>query len=141
MYHKLIMSKQGLLLIGHGSRLSYNKELVTSTAELMGIKSDEFLIKTCFMEHSTPNVPEGIAGMKHEDIELLVVVPLFLAKGIHVLHDIPDLLGLPAGETKGTFTLDNDKIIPLIYADPIGIDPLLADLMLKNARKAIQTYQ
>ena len=135
------MSKQGLLLIGHGSRLSYNKELVTSTAELMGIKSDEFLIKTCFMEHSTPNVPEGIAGMKHEDIELLVVVPLFLAKGIHVLHDIPDLLGLPAGETKGTFTLDNDKIIPLIYADPIGIDPLLADLMLKNARKAIQTYQ
>jgi sirohydrochlorin cobaltochelatase len=135
------MSKQGLLLIGHGSRLNYNKELATSTAELMGIKSDEFLIKTCFMEHSIPNVPEGIAGMKSEDIELLVVLPLFLAKGIHVLQDIPDLLGLPTGESKGTFTLDNDKIIPLIYADPIGIDPLLADLMLKNARKAIQTYQ
>ena len=135
------MSKQGLLLIGHGSRLNHNKELATSTAELMGIKSDEFLIKSCFMEHSTPNVSEGIAGMKTEDIELLVVVPLFLAKGIHVLHDIPDLLGLPAGETKGTFTLDNEKVIPLIYADPIGIDPLLADLMLKNARKAIQTYQ
>ena len=135
------MSKQGLLLISHGSRLRYNKELAASTAQLMKNKSDEFLIKSCFMEHSSPNVLEGIAEMKNEDIELLVVVPLFLAKGVHILHDIPDLLDLAAGESKGTFTLENGRVIPLIYADPIGMDPLLADLMLKNARIAIQKYQ
>ena len=135
------MSKQGLLLISHGSRLKYNKELATSTAQLMENKSDEFLIKSCFMEHSSPNVPEGIADMKKEDIELLVIVPLFLAKGVHILNDIPELLGLASGEFKGTFTLENGREIPLIYADPIGMDPLLADLMLKNARIAIQKYQ
>jgi sirohydrochlorin cobaltochelatase len=31
----------------------------------------------------------------------------------------------------------NGKSIPLLYADPIGSDPLLADLMVKNATKAL----
>ena len=134
------MSKQGLLLVGHGSRLNYNKELVTATAELMDEKTDEYLLKSCFMENSSPNVLEGIDSMKKEDIDLLVVVPLFLARGVHVLHDIPDLLGLKSGESRGNFLLSNGKEIPLVYADPIGNDPLLADIMLKNAKAAINTY-
>jgi len=134
------MCKQGLLLIGHGSRLNYNKELITSTAELMGEKTDEYLIKTCFMENSSPNVLDGLNAMKCEEIEILVVVPLFLAKGVHVLQDIPELLGLKSGECRGNFVLANGKEIPLIYADPIGKDPLLAEIMLKNAHTAISTY-
>jgi sirohydrochlorin cobaltochelatase len=134
------MSKHGLLLIGHGSRLRYNKELATSTAQLMAEKNGDFMIKSCFMENSSPTVMEGINEMKKEDIELLVIVPLFLAKGVHVLQDIPELLGLNTDEYRGSFTLDNGKIIPLVYADPIGHDPLLADLMLKNAHNAISAH-
>jgi len=134
------MSKQGLLLIGHGSRLNYNKELVTATAELMDEKTDEYLLRSCFMENSSPSVLEGIDSMKKEDIDLLVVVPLFLAKGVHVLHDIPELLGLKSGESRGNFILEDGKEIPLVYADPIGKDPLLAEIMLKNAKTAIQTH-
>ncbi len=134
------MSKQGLLLIGHGSRLNYNKELVTATAELMDEKTDEYLLRSCFMENSSPSVLEGIDSMKKEDIDLLVVVPLFLAKGVHVLHDIPEHLGLKSGESRGNFILEDGKEIPLVYADPIGKDPLLAEIMLKNAKTAIQTH-
>jgi sirohydrochlorin cobalto/nickelchelatase len=134
------MSKQGLLLIGHGSRLNYNKELVTATAELIGEKTDEYLLRSCFMENSSPNVVEGLDFMKKEDLDLLVVVPLFLSKGVHVLHDIPELLGLKTGERRGSFTLENGKEIPLVYADPIGKDPLLADIMLTNAKAAISAH-
>jgi len=134
------MRKQGLLLIGHGSRLNYNKELITSTAELMNEKTDEYLIKTCFMENSSPTVLEGLNSMKSEDIELLVVVPLFLAKGVHVLQDIPELLGLKSGESQGSFILANGTKIPLMYADPVGKDPLLADIMLKNAKLALNAH-
>ena len=78
------MSKNGLLLVGHGSRLQYNKELITTTAQMMAEKTDKYLIKSCFMENSAPTVPEGLDAMRNEDLDLLVVVPLFLAKGIHV---------------------------------------------------------
>lgn len=130
------MSRKGLLLVGHGSRLVYNRNLITTTAELMKEYSDEYIIKSCFLEFSNPTVQEGLDAMRIEDIDSLVVVPLFLSKGIHVLRDIPKILGLAQGEKHGTIQLCNGKQIPIIYAEPIGIDPLLAELMLKNAKHA-----
>lgn len=134
------MSTKGLLLVGHGSRLQYNKDLITTTANLMKDTTDEYLIKSCFLEYSSPTVPEGLDAMREEDLELLVVVPLFLAKGIHILRDIPKLLGIESGNYRGTFILSSGKEIPVVYAEPIGIDPLLAKLMLKNAENAINTH-
>jgi len=131
------MKRTGLLLVGHGSRLEYNKELIVRTADMMQEQKPEYIIKSCFMEFSHPTVTDGLNGMKMEDIYLLVVVPLFLAKGMHILRDIPRLLNIEPGKKQGTLQLDNGRIIPLLYADPIGIDPLLAELMLKNAQRAI----
>jgi sirohydrochlorin cobaltochelatase len=130
------MSLTGLLLVGHGSRLEYNKQLITTTAELMKQERPDYLIKSCFLEYSSPTVPEGLDSMRSESISRLVVVPLFLAKGIHVLRDIPRLLGLDTGKKQGSFALLDGTEIPLVYAEPIGIDPLLASLMLKNAATA-----
>lgn len=129
--------KTGLLLVGHGSRLEYNKQLITTTAELMKEQKPDYLIKSCFMEFSNPTVTEGLEEMKKEDIDTLVVVPLFLAKGMHILRDIPNLLHLEQGSKKGELELLSGKVIPLLYAEPIGIDPLLAELMLKNAETAL----
>ncbi len=130
------MSLTGLLLVGHGSRLEYNKQLITTTAELMKQERPDYLIKSCFLEYSSPTVPEGLDSMRSESISRLVVVPLFLAKGIHVLRDIPRLLGLDTGKKQGSFALLDGTEIQLVYAEPIGIDPLLASLMLKNAAAA-----
>ena len=47
-------------------------------------------------------------------------------------------MGLPEGEKRGSFRM-NGRTIPLLYADPIGSDPLLADLMIKNAEQALFT--
>ncbi|TAJ44797.1 sirohydrochlorin nickelochelatase [Methanofollis fontis] len=131
------MARKGLLLVGHGSKLPYNKELIENTAALIAEQHPEFLVKPGFMSMNEPTVTDVLNSFKHDDIDLLVVVPLFLAKGVHILKDIPELLGLPEGEKKGTFA-HNSGSIPLVYADPIGGDPLLADLMVKNARMAIE---
>ncbi|HJJ36078.1 MAG TPA: sirohydrochlorin nickelochelatase [Methanocorpusculum sp.] len=132
------MEKIGILLVGHGSRLEYNKQLITVTAEMMHEKRPDTVIRSCFLEYSDPNVTAGLDQMKTEDIDILLVVPLFLAKGIHIMRDIPRLLGLENGAKTGEVVLDNGKTIPFAYADPIGIDALLADLMLKNADAAYQ---
>jgi sirohydrochlorin ferrochelatase len=133
------MGKKGLLLIGHGSRLPYNKELVEETARQMA-KTSDYVIRCAYMEKSTPTITEALTELKKEDLDLLVAVPLFLAKGVHILEDIPLLLELQMGSSRGTFALASGRSIPLVYAEPIGNDPLLAKMMLKNAETAIKKY-
>ncbi|HNT08378.1 MAG TPA: sirohydrochlorin nickelochelatase [Methanoculleus sp.] len=130
------MSMKGMLLVGHGSKLPYNKELIETTAAIIAGKTDEYLVKPGFMSINAPTVEEQLAAFRREDIDMLVVVPLFLARGIHIEQDIPRLLGLAPGVRTGEFQL-NGKTVPLVYANPIGSDPLLAELMLKNASDAI----
>ena len=125
-----------MLLVGHGSKLPYNKELIETTAAIIAKKTDEYLVKPGFMSINAPTVEEQLAAFRREDIDMLVVVPLFLARGIHIEQDIPRLLGLAPGVRTGEFQL-NGKTVPLVYANPIGSDPLLAELMLKNASDAI----
>jgi sirohydrochlorin cobalto/nickelchelatase len=130
------MSRKGILLVGHGSKLPYNKELVRETGTLIARKYPQFIVKCGFMNMDKPSISESLEEFRTEPIDVLVVVPLFLAKGVHILKDIPFALGLPEGEVQGKFAL-NGKTIPLLYADPIGSDPLLADLMVKNAEKVL----
>jgi sirohydrochlorin cobaltochelatase len=125
-----------MLLVGHGSKLQYNKELITETGRMIQERSDEYVVRCGFMSINEPSVPNQLDAFRHEAIDALVVVPLFLARGIHIEKDIPALLGLAEGKKVGTFATDGGTV-PLVYADPIGVDPLLADLMLKNAQAAL----
>jgi len=130
------MSKKGMLLVGHGSKLPYNQELVEKTASIIKEKNSDYIVKCGFMNLNTPSIKDSLEAFRTEPIDVLVVVPLFLAKGVHIEKDIPGEIGIPEGTKKGTFTL-NGRSIPLVYADPIGSDPLLADLMVKNATAAL----
>ena len=134
------MAKKGMLLVGHGSKLPYNKDLVETTAKLIAEKTDEYIVRTGFISLNTPTVQEQLEAFRKEKIEMLVVVPLFLARGVHIEKDIPAILGLPEGARAGTFHM-NGKDVPLVYASPIGSDPLLAELMLKNAAEAIDELE
>jgi sirohydrochlorin ferrochelatase len=130
------MGKKGMLLVGHGSKMPYNQELVEKTAAFIKAKNDGYIVKCGFMNMNKPTIRESLEEFRHEPIEALVVVPLFLAKGVHIEKDIPGEIGLAEGVKKGSFVL-NGKSVPLLYADPIGSDPLLAELMIKNADKAL----
>ncbi|MEI7856855.1 MAG: sirohydrochlorin nickelochelatase [Methanomicrobiales archaeon] len=130
------MGKKGMLLVGHGSTMPYNKDLVEKTAAIIKAGNTDFIVKCGFMNMNKPSIKESLEAFRHESIDTLVVVPLFLAKGVHIEKDIPGEIGLPEGTRKGTFAM-NGKSIPLVYAEPIGSDPLLADLMVKNAIKAL----
>ena len=130
------MGRKGMLLVGHGSTMPYNKELVEKTAEMVRQQNTDFIVKCGFMNMNTPTIKGALDDFRKEPIDTLVVVPLFLAKGVHIEKDIPGEIGLPEGVKKGSFVM-NGKSVPLLYADPIGSDPLLAELMVKNANKAL----
>ena len=131
------MGKMGMLLVGHGSTMPYNKELVENTATMIKSQNTDFIVKCGFMNMNKPSIKESLDEFSREQIETLVVVPLFLAKGVHIEKDIPGEIGLAEGTKRGSFSASG-KNIPLLYADPIGSDPLLAELMIKNATKALK---
>lgn len=131
------MGIKGMLLVGHGSTMPYNKDLVEKTAEIIRAQDKGFIIRCGFMNINKPSIRDALSEFTHDPIDTLVVVPLFLAKGVHIEKDIPGEIGLPEGVKKGMFAL-NGRSIPLVYADPIGSDPLLASLMVKNAQAALK---
>jgi sirohydrochlorin cobaltochelatase len=134
------MSKQGILLCGHGSKKQYNKELIINTASRISETHPQYIVKCGFMEFNEPTIPQALDMFRAEDISALAVVPLFLARGVHIDEDIPALLGFEQGQKTGVFKTDTGEI-PLSYADPIGEHPILADVMVASAQDAFKLIQ
>jgi sirohydrochlorin cobaltochelatase len=86
--------KTGMLIVGHGSKLPYNKEVVSEIAEKLNDKID-YIVERGFMELVLPNIPQQVDKLKEQGMERIIVVPAFLAHGVHTKVDIPTILKLP----------------------------------------------
>ncbi len=87
----------GILVVGHGSKLPYNKEVVTKLAEKLDKRIDN-IVESGFMELVEPNISTQVDKLKNQDVEKIIVVPAFLAHGVHTKVDIPTILRLPHEE-------------------------------------------
>jgi sirohydrochlorin cobalto/nickelchelatase len=127
--------KLGILAIGHGSKLPYNKEVVTQIADYIAEKHSDVIVRAGFMENSEPTLKKAIEGFSGTGVTKIAAVPVFLASGVHITKDIPQILNL---DEKGCGTLEIDgKAVPLCYAKPIGADELVADLVFKRVQEVL----
>ncbi|MCC7554190.1 MAG: sirohydrochlorin nickelochelatase [Methanobacteriaceae archaeon] len=89
------LSKTGILLLSHGSRLPHGSNVINSLSEMY---QDEFpgsIVETGFMEITEPNIPQAFENLKkHGELDRIIVVPVFVAHGLHTKRDIPKILGL-----------------------------------------------
>jgi sirohydrochlorin cobaltochelatase len=123
--------KFGVLIVGHGSKMPYNKEFAESVAERVSCMIPGALVKTGFMCQNRPTMEEALESLRSSGIKDVVVFPLFLERGVHVIDDIPGVLGLGKGERHGVYSGLN-----VHYADPIGADELLVRLVCKRVGEA-----
>lgn len=84
----------GILLIGHGSRLPYNKEVVQAIADKYSETQPDYNIEVGFMELAEPNIPTAFNKLAATGVKKIIVTPVFLAHGLHTKRDIPTILGL-----------------------------------------------
>ncbi|MDR3291256.1 MAG: sirohydrochlorin nickelochelatase [Methanobrevibacter sp.] len=132
----------GIILISHGSRLNYNSEFIN---ELLRMFKDEtnYKVTLGFMELTSPSIPVAINEfLKNNNFKNLIVVPVFIAPGMHTKRDIPKILKLST-DVKDIehshhhghdHSHDHEDIEmefngKIIYLDPIGSDPLLIDII------------
>lgn len=84
----------GILLVGHGSRLPYNKEVVYNIAQKYSETQPDYTVEVGFMELAEPDIPTAFNKLKSTGVDRIIVSPVFLAHGMHTKRDIPTILGL-----------------------------------------------
>ncbi|MDO5860120.1 sirohydrochlorin nickelochelatase [Methanobrevibacter sp.] len=143
-------AKTGILLVTHGSRLNYNKEFATALYNKFE-KTCDLSSSFGFMELCGPSIPESINKLVEENnLERLVVVPVFIAPGMHTTHDIPHILGLlEAHEHEHSHSHGHDHghdhshdLTPvdfdgeILYPEPIKADDILIDILIDMVNEA-----
>jgi sirohydrochlorin ferrochelatase len=132
-------AKIGILLVGHGSRLPYGKDVVSKLGEMYKQKS-EYIVEVGFMNMSKPSIPAAINMLAKQGVEKIIVTPVFLAHGVHTKQDIPHILGLDDGnkhsQDQGHHHSHNEEEVEeihfdgeIIYTEPLGADPRLVDII------------
>ena len=146
-------AKTGILLVSHGSRLKYNKEFI-STLFTKFEKTTDYPCNFGFMELAEPSIPDAIDVLLSEnDVDRLIVVPVFIAPGVHTTNDIPTILGLKEGHSHhhhhdhdhshehehhhhhDLTTIDFDGEI--LYPEPIKADDILIDILIKKVNNSL----
>jgi precorrin-8X/cobalt-precorrin-8 methylmutase len=126
------MDEIGLVLIGHGSKLAHNRENLVKIAEILREKSRFKTVEISFMVRNTPSIPEAIEKVVKLGIKKIVLVPAFLAAGVHTTQEIPELIGMKDKQSQLSA-----RGIKLFYGEPIGADECVAVILEEKALKAL----
>jgi len=142
-------TKIGVVLVGHGSRLPYGKDVVSKIAEMYR-KDQDYLVEVGFMNMSKPSIPEAINMLAENGVEKIVVTPVFLAHGVHTTEDIPRILGLNNGHDETEHSghghshgHDHDEEVKInfegeiLYTEPLGADKRIADIVNDRVKDAL----
>ena len=135
-------AETALLIAGHGTSRNVNsRKAVERQVEL--IRAQNLYAETgpIFMEEA-PFIKGCHEVVKTKNI---VVVPFFISDGLHVVEDIPVLLGEPEHIVKErlaaslpTWRNPTERGEKLIWYSPsVGTEPLMADVILQRVREAI----
>ena len=129
---KVALDKVGLILIGHGSRLPHNRENLEKLAEILRKRSEFKIVEIAFMIRNTPTIPQAIDTLAKKGVSQIVLVPVFIAAGVHTTQEIPDLIDVKEKESQLSAAG-----IQLYYGEPIGADERIAVILAEKALNAL----
>jgi sirohydrochlorin cobaltochelatase len=126
--------KTSLLIVGHGTSLNEKSaEAAQSQARAIKDKALYAEVSEAYMEE-TPFIADWRKNTAQPNV---VVVPFFIADGLHSYQDIPVLLGIESAPTAAASQQEVFRRNPyyldgraLYYASAIGTEPQMADAIL-----------
>ena len=136
-------SETTLFIAGHGTARNANsRKAIERQAELIRAQKFYTHVHAIFMEED-PRIGDCYALAQTKNI---VVVPFFISDGLHVVEDIPVLLGEPERIVKErhavsqpTWRNPTEKHGKLVWYSPaVGSAPEMADVILERVREAVE---
>lgn len=132
------LRETALFIVGHGTSLNDNSAKATKEQVARIAALEQYgEVMAAYMEE-----PPLISDWhKLTTLPHVVVVPFFIADGLHSYEDIPVLLGIEEETGKAASQQEVFRNNPyqmhgrtLYYASAIGTEPLMADLILDQVR-------
>jgi sirohydrochlorin cobaltochelatase len=85
-------------LIGHGSKLPYDKEVMEELKRRMQMRRVFKAVRVAFLESNLPSIEDALRTLAKDGIKSIVALPVFLAEGTHTKRDIPEKLAFVHNE-------------------------------------------
>ncbi len=132
-----------VIIAGHGTeREPKSREAVEALLRRVGATNTYAQVAAVYLEEQ----PQIAAVYDLARTRQVVVVPFFVGEGPHVKKDIPMALGVPESVVlqrldagQGAWRNPTEKQGKLVwYAQPIGTDPRMADIVLERVREAAE---
>lgn len=120
--------KKGLFILAHGSRSEDSNIQLKEVVENLRLKGKEDFTSIGYgsMEMAEPGFRDGIDELAKDNLEEIIIVPLFLFKGNHIKKDIPRILE----EIK-----EKHSNIKFTLKEPIGTDSRIIGILLDKAKE------
>lgn len=81
-----------VVLFGHGARDPRWARPFERIRDRMRAALPQRTVELAFLEFMTPDLPTIIDRLASQGVQRVLLMPLFLGAGGHVLHDLPELL-------------------------------------------------
>ena len=122
--------KTGVIVLAHGSKVKSGNEGLFKVVEMLRAMEKWDMVDACFLQLAKPGLSEGVKTIVEKGAEKIVVMPLLLFSGNHVLKDIPN-------------EIENEKRkypeIQFFYARNLGADERIAQIAADRIDEATKT--
>lgn len=118
--HHLAGDFIGVVVVDHGSRRSESNDMLIEFANVYKSVTGRRIVEIAHMELAEPTIEQAVDKCISCGARKVIVVPYFLSRGRHIQEDVPLLVQAAA---------QKHPTIPCILAEPIGIDPILAQII------------
>ncbi|BDA49606.1 probable sirohydrochlorin cobaltochelatase [Coccomyxa sp. Obi] len=119
-----------VVLVDHGSKRTEANDMLEEFAALYRTMSNRQRVEIAHMELAEPSIGTAVAKCASDGIKKVVIAPYFLSRGRHITSDIPALV---AEAQRAHPELE------CIIAEPIGIDPLMAQVIENRVTGALRS--
>eukprot|EP00798_Chlamydomonas_sp_ICE-L_P016339 gene16339-22533_t len=120
----------GVVIVDHGSRKKESNEQLVEFGRLYQDMTEASIVEIAHMEIAEPTIEQAIEKCVSQGANHVVIAPYFLSRGRHIQEDIPELVNA----AKLRFPSLECEI-----AEPIGIDPLMAQLIKNRVDSVLET--
>ena len=138
-------NETGILLVGHGSSLPYGQEVLYKLAEEYK-KNSDYPVEVGFMNIAEPSIAAAVDTLKEKHVEKIIVVPAFIAHGIHTKQDIEYVLRLSEEKRPSKIhNFDENERIDfdgeIIYTEPFGADPRIVEILEEKVTNTVKSLK
>lgn len=132
----------GILLVGHGSSLPYGQEVIYELAEIYR-KDSDYPVEVGFMNMAKPSIADAVDTLKEKQVRKIIIVPAFIAHGIHTKQDIAYVLRLSEEKRPSKIhNFDENERIDfdgeIVYTEPFGADSRIVEILKEKVNNSIK---